>query len=57
MNGFEFLVVGSYSSFSVSLSGFSGVCVDEDGNEKKVSPFLLIWGERSEIHVGGSCSY
>jgi hypothetical protein len=36
----------------VSVSGFSGVCVDEDGNEKRVSPFLLTWEERSEIYVG-----
>lgn len=36
----------------MSVSGFSGVCVDEDGNEKRVSPFLLAREERSEIHVG-----
>lgn len=35
----------------MSVSGFSGVCVDEDGNEKRVSPFLLTWKERSEIHA------
>lgn len=44
MNGLEFLVVGGYSSFSVSVSGFSGVCVDEDGNAKKVSPFPVDLG-------------
>lgn len=36
----------------MSVSGFSGVCVDEDGNEKRVSPFLLTRKEKSEIHAG-----
>lgn len=41
----------------MSVSGFSGVCVDEDGNEKRVSPFLLTWKGRSDVYVGGSSSY
>lgn len=36
----------------MSVPGFSGVCVDEDGNEKRVSPFLLTRMERLEICVG-----
>lgn len=52
VNSLEFLVAGGSWSLSVSVSGFSGVCVDEDGNEKRVSPFMLTWKERPEIHVG-----
>lgn len=52
MNGLEFLVVGDYSSFSMSVSGFSGVCVDDNGNEKKVSPFLLILGKGQKYMLG-----
>jgi hypothetical protein len=35
----------------VSVSGFARICMDEDGNEKRVSPFPLTWKERSEMYV------
>lgn len=43
MNGLEFLgdMWERKLFFSVSVSGFVRICMDEDGNEKRVSPFLL----------------
>lgn len=36
----------------VSVAGFVRICMDEDGNEKKVSSFLLTLKERLEMCLG-----
>ena len=35
----------------MSVSGFVSVCVDEDGNERRVSSFLLALKERSGMYI------